>query len=93
MTAFAGKFVHQTSRFVMRHTSRFAAALAEHRPFVFCKFARHAYVQQTEVCRTSLPFEFWLSFFKKRGHAFVLVCAREAEREEIDFAAQAFVQV
>ena len=35
MTAFAGEFVHQASRFVVRQISSCAAALAYHRPFLF----------------------------------------------------------
>ena len=41
MTAFAGEFVHQTSRLFMLQLSSFAAALAQDRPFFHSKVACH----------------------------------------------------
>ncbi len=98
MTAFAGEFVHQTSRLFMLQLSSFAAALAQDRPFIFCQFAhRHLlpehFAGRMPALHDSLALEFRFSLFKKSFHAFVLVCAGEAEREEIDFAAQAFVEI
>ena len=41
----------------------------------------------------SFTFKVRFAFFQKRFHPFVLVLAREAKRKQIDFAAQALVQI
>src|SRR6266508_2759083 len=43
--------------------------------------------------KTLFPFEFRLSFLKKRAHAFVLIFSRKAKRKEINFAAQTLVEI
>ena len=92
MTAFAGEFVHQTSRLFMLQLSSFAAALAQDRPFIFCQFA-HRHLLPEHFAGRMPALHDSLALVKKSFHAFVLVCAGEGEREEIDFAAQAFVEI
>ena len=41
----------------------------------------------------SFPFKYRLSFLQKRADAFVLVLGREAEREQIHFSPQTFIEI
>src|SRR5229473_3808652 len=96
MAAFAGETMNQTTRLFMSQISSFTSAVAQHRPALRLKFARHLFEKMRAEClrsRLSLALKLRLPFFQKRLHAFIFVFAGKGEREEIDFAAQAFVKI
>jgi hypothetical protein len=92
VTAFAAESVNQAPRFFM------VRPLASHpRSLSTDHMAFPGHSSSTKCGRMPAlrlaAFEFRLSFLEESFHAFVLVFARKAEREQIDFTAQAFVKI
>jgi len=95
VTSFAGKLVHQAPGLFVRQVSRLTTALAEDCPRFSLQITNHRLTQSSlsQAERELLTFKISFTFLQKRFHAFVFVFAREAKREQVDFATESLVKI